>query len=83
MPFDTHTPIIYPITIVAEFFMAGAFLLNAIAFSAIFFSICRYFQSIIDDLSMIIARANATYWETELVKQRLKQFISLNLECYR
>lgn len=83
MPFDTHTPLIFTISLVFEFCMTLAFIINAVTFSAIFFSTCRYFQSIIEDLSMIIARTNTTIWETVVVRKNLKHFIWLNLQCYR
>lgn len=83
MPFNTHTPLIFTISLVFEFCITLAFIINAVTFSAIFFSTCRYFQSIIEDLSMIIARTNTTIWETVVVKKNLKHFIWLNLQCYR
>lgn len=83
MPFDTNAPVGFEVALVFDVILCWSCLITAVAFLAIYVSICTYIWSFIDDLAIIVANSNGIAEYGDQVKMHSKQFVDLCVDCYR
>lgn len=83
MPTRAATPYGFTAIMLTELCVCRSYLMVALAFAALYCTICSYIWSCVEDLSMLVARSNHSLVVSKPVKEKLLQFIRLHLQCYR
>lgn len=83
MPNLSRTPLGFAVVLVIELCVCRSFLMVALAFAALYISVCSYIWSCVEDLAMIIDDSNMKLDEKLSIKSNLLQYIRLHMQCYR
>lgn len=82
LPYDTHQPVSFGIALFAEYLQCQIFLSISITFMIFYISICMYFRSFMEDLSMIIEPEDKAMDQRSPIKQKFVQFVQLHEHLY-